>query len=95
MFDHDTRPPDLLPLAILDVRPDMALARDEGPYVRVLEAADRAGPGERIIVIAPAEPWPLYKVLDARGFSHASEHVGLDEWVVEFTRWDEEERQFA
>lgn len=92
MHEHFITPPDL-PLAILDVRPD--LARDEGPYARVLEAADRAGPGERIIVIAPVEPRPLYKVLDARGFSHASEHVGLDEWVVEFTRWGEEKRRFA
>lgn len=92
MHEQLITPPDL-PLAILDVRAEVT--RDAEPYACVLEAANRAGPGERIIVIAPVEPRPLYKALGARGFSHASEHVGLDEWVVEFTRRGDEKRQFA
>lgn len=70
--------------AILDVRPD--LERGDEPFVRIMEAAAAIPPGEHLTIIAPFEPVPLYAVLGARGFTHATEHVAPDEWLVQFTR---------
>lgn len=68
----------------LDVRP--VLAEGGEPFVEILEAAERITAGQSLVLIAPFEPAPLYGVLAGRGFSHATEHVGADEWVVRFTR---------
>lgn len=70
--------------AILDVRRDES--RSDQRYIRVMATANEVKPGEHFILIAPSEPIPLYGVLSAHGFSHAAEHVGVDEWVVQFTR---------
>lgn len=68
----------------LDVRPD--LERGDEPFVRIMEAAARVGPGQTFIVIAPFEPAPLYGVLGAQGFTYQTECVAPDEWIVRFTR---------
>ena len=68
----------------LDVRP--VLAEGGEPFVQILETAERIATGQSLVLIAPFEPAPLYSVLEGRGFSHATEHVGADEWVVRFTR---------
>lgn len=68
----------------LDVRP--VLAEGGEPFVEILEAAERMKAGQSLVLIAPFEPAPLYSVLDERGFSHATERVSDDEWVVRFTR---------
>jgi uncharacterized protein (DUF2249 family) len=70
--------------AILDVRPD--LERGDEPFVRIMEAAAAIQPGESLVIIAPFEPAPLYDVLGARGFTHATERVSAEEWIVRFTR---------
>lgn len=68
----------------LDVRP--VLAEGGEPFVEILETAERIATGQSLVLIAPFEPAPLYDVLAGRGFSHATERVGADEWVVRFTR---------
>lgn len=68
----------------LDVRP--VLEQGGEPFVQIMEAAERIQPGESLVLIAPFEPAPLYGVLGGRGFSHATERVAADEWVVRFTR---------
>lgn len=69
---------------VLDVRPD--LARGDDPFVRIIETAATVQPGKTLMLIAPFEPVPLYAVMDGRGFTHATERVANDEWVVAFTR---------
>ena len=68
----------------LDVRPVLAAGGE--PFVEILEAAERIATGQSLVLIAPFEPAPLYTVLEGRGFAHATEHVGADEWIVRFTR---------
>lgn len=70
--------------AILDVRPD--LERGDEPFVRIMEAAAAIQPSESLVIVAPFEPAPLYDVLGARGFTHATERVSAEEWIVRFTR---------
>ncbi len=70
--------------AVLDVRPD--LERGDEPFVRIMEAAEQIAPGQSFVIIAPFEPAPLYGVLAERGFTHETERVAADEWVIRFTR---------
>lgn len=69
---------------ILDVRPD--LERGDEPFVRIMEAAEATRAGETLTVIAPFEPVPLYGVLGARGFTHETQQVSADEWIIQFRR---------
>ncbi|HZW29991.1 MAG TPA: DUF542 domain-containing protein [Isosphaeraceae bacterium] len=69
---------------ILDVRPDLAAGRD--PLERILAAADRLGPGQRLVVVVHFEPVPLYSVLGQRGFQHISERGSDGTWRVTFFR---------
>ena len=67
---------------LLDVRPDLASGGE--PFVRIMEAASTIQPGGILVIIAPFEPVPLYDVLAARGFTHATAMVAPGEWVVRF-----------
>jgi hypothetical protein len=51
-----------------------------------METAERVPPGKSLVLIAPFEPAPLYQALAGRGFSHATERVADDEWIVRFVR---------
>ncbi len=68
----------------LDVRPVLEAGGE--PFVQIMETAARLQPGQSLLLIAPFEPAPLYGVLGGRGFTHATERVAADEWVVRFTR---------
>ena len=68
---------------LLDVRPELEQGGE--PFVRIMEAASAVKSGGTLVIIAPFEPVPLYDVLGARGFSHATEKVAADEWIVQFT----------
>jgi uncharacterized protein (DUF2249 family) len=69
---------------VLDVRPELEQGGE--PFVSIMEAASTITPGGTLVIIAPFEPVPLYDVLGARGFSHETEKVAADEWIVQFTR---------
>lgn len=69
---------------VLDVRP--VLEQGGEPFVQIMEAAERIPPGKTLVLVAPFEPVPLYGVLGARGFAHASQQLAADEWVVRFMR---------
>lgn len=60
-----TPPPDL----ILDAR-DMAPPE---PMERTLEALDALQPGQRLRVLLPREPFPLYGILGRNGYHHQAE----------------------
>lgn len=69
---------------VLDVRPELEQGGE--PFVHIMEAASAIKPGGTLVIIAPFEPVPLYDVLGARGFTHETEKVAADEWLVQFTR---------
>ena len=37
--------------------------------VRTMEALDRIGPSQKLLVLLPREPYPLYRALEINGFS--------------------------
>lgn len=68
----------------LDVRDELAAGGE--PFVRIMEAAATIPSGQSLVLVAPFEPVPLYAALGGRGFTHETECVAADEWVVKFTR---------
>lgn len=67
----------------LDVRDELAAGGE--PFVRIMETASTIPSGQSLVIIAPFEPVPLYGALGGRGFTHETECVAADEWVVKFT----------
>ncbi len=55
-------------MATLDVRPDIEKGGD--PFNRIMATVKTLKAGEALEVIAPFEPFPLYDVLEQRGFTH-------------------------
>jgi uncharacterized protein (DUF2249 family) len=68
----------------LDVREDIRAGRE--PFARIMAAVDGLLPDGVLVLRAPFEPVPLYRVLGRRGFAHWSECLGPDDWVVWFYR---------
>lgn len=69
---------------VLDVRP--VLAEGGEPFVQIMETAEHVPAGKSLVLIAPFEPVPLYQALGGRGFSHETERISDEEWVIRFTR---------
>jgi uncharacterized protein (DUF2249 family) len=51
-----------------------------------MAAVDGLPPDGLLIVRAPFEPMPLYRVLGRRGFAHWTERLAADDWSVWFYR---------
>jgi len=68
----------------LDVREDLRHGRE--PFCKVMGAVARLQSDERLRLIAPFEPAPLYSVLGNQGFDHASMQIQSGDWEVMFTR---------
>jgi hypothetical protein len=83
-MSEQTASPEAQANIVLDVRPDLEQGGE--PFVRIMAAAATIMPGGALVLIAPFEPVPLYDVLGARGFSHATKKVAVDIWIVQFTR---------
>lgn len=66
----------------LDVRGD--IRRGEEPFARIMGAVAALTPGDALVLRAPFEPAPLYKVLGRRGFAHWTERLAADDWRVWF-----------
>lgn len=43
------------------------------PLERTLEALDELQPGQRLRLLLPREPYPLYGILDRNGYHHRTE----------------------
>ena len=69
---------------IVDVRPILSSGRE--PLSEILAAADSVAPGDRLVIIAPFEPAPLFAILRGMGFQHASEPEPGGGVRVVFTR---------
>ncbi|MBI2393055.1 MAG: DUF2249 domain-containing protein [Deltaproteobacteria bacterium] len=68
----------------LDVREDLRAGRE--PFQRIVDAA-KALPADGVLrVRAIFEPAPLYGVFAKRGFAHATERLGDEDWRVWFHR---------
>jgi uncharacterized protein (DUF2249 family) len=72
----------------LDVREDIRAGRE--PFARIMAAVDGLPPDGVLILRAPFEPVPLYRVLGRRGFAHWAERLAADDWSVWFYRVGEE-----
>ncbi|MFP8954069.1 DUF2249 domain-containing protein [Natrialbaceae archaeon A-arb3/5] len=55
---------------------------DGPPFDEIIAELDQLTADERLRLIAPFEPKPLYEVLDARGFDHESQQQSADLWYV-------------
>src|SRR5262245_3839962 len=68
----------------LDVRDEIRQGRE--PFGRIMAAVNALDPGEALVLRAPFEPTPLFRVLARRGFASWIERRALDDCVVWFFR---------
>jgi uncharacterized protein (DUF2249 family) len=68
----------------LDVREDLRAGRE--PFARIMAAVDALRPDGVLVLRAPFEPVPLYRVLARRGFAHWTESSEAEDWLVWFYR---------
>ncbi|WP_049923305.1 DUF2249 domain-containing protein [Halopiger djelfimassiliensis] len=55
---------------------------DGPPFDDIISALGSLEDGERLRLIAPFEPKPLYEVLEARGYAYESQQREGDVWHV-------------
>jgi uncharacterized protein (DUF2249 family) len=72
----------------VDVREDLRAGRE--PFSRIMAAVNALGAAQVLRVRAIFEPVPLFSALAKRGFTHASQQDGPDDWSVWFWRADAE-----
>jgi uncharacterized protein (DUF2249 family) len=68
----------------LDVREDFLNGRE--PFSRVMAAVAKLQPDEKLRLVAPFEPKPLFSVLGNQGFEQESKKMPSGDWEVLFTR---------
>jgi len=68
----------------LDVREN--IRRGEEPLAHIMAVVGDLACDQALVVRAPFEPVPLYRVLGARGFHHWTERRSPDDWCVSFYR---------
>jgi len=69
---------------VVDARP--ILARGEEPFAEIMDAAERVGDDEVLVVYAPFEPVPLEGVLGEQGFRYIADELDGGDWRVTFAR---------
>lgn len=60
--------------------------RGEEPFGAIMAAVDQLGQDDVFVLINSFEPLPLYRVMESKGFDHATERVAADHWRITFTR---------
>jgi len=55
------------------------------PMERVLDALNGLKPGQRLRVLIPREPYPLYKILERNGYQH--ETKSREDFLYEVLIW--------
>lgn len=71
-------------IVTVDVREEIALGRE--PFGRIMKAAESLKAGQRMKLLAPFQPVPLFGVLAANGFSHEVRETTSGDWEVLFSR---------
>ena len=69
---------------VLDVRP--IFERGETPCTAIDAAAAQVAPGQKLVLLAPFEPLPLYAKLARQGFQAAPQPQADGSWRIEFSR---------
>jgi uncharacterized protein (DUF2249 family) len=68
----------------VDVREDIHSGGE--PFSKIMTAAAALQAGERLLLIAPFEPVPLFRVLEKQGFVHTGQANAAGDWEILFTR---------
>jgi uncharacterized protein (DUF2249 family) len=68
----------------LDVRDDLKRGRE--PFSRIMQTVSELKETEDLLLIAPFEPTPLFRVLSQHGFSHQARTTAEGDCEVLFTR---------
>jgi uncharacterized protein (DUF2249 family) len=68
----------------LDVREDLKRGRE--PFSKIMQAVAGLQANDKLLLIAPFEPAPLYRVLREQGFAHESKMTPEGDWQVLFSR---------
>jgi uncharacterized protein (DUF2249 family) len=71
-------------IVTLDVREDLRNGRE--PFSKIMNAVGQLRPDEKLLLVAPFEPAPLFDVLAKRGFSHSAREIENGDWEIIFTR---------
>lgn len=66
----------------LDVRSD--IKRGNEPFSRIMRTVAELAPGQKLLLLVPFEPVPLFRVMAARGFAHTAERAPSGHWEVLF-----------
>ena len=68
----------------VDVRDDIRGGRE--PFSKIMNAAAALQTNEQLLLIAPFEPVPLFRVMEKQGFRHTVQSNKPDDWEVLFMR---------
>lgn len=68
----------------VDVRPDIYFGHE--PFPRIMRAVAKLGPCDKLLLLAPFEPQPLYRVMSGLGFSYVASELPSGGWEVLFER---------
>ena len=71
--------------ALPDLEIDVCGLEPPEPLERVLEALGRLQPGQRLRVLIPREPFPLYRILERNGYAH--ETKSREDFLYEVVIW--------
>jgi uncharacterized protein (DUF2249 family) len=71
-------------IVTLDVRPDLEQGRS--PFARILDRVRQLSEQEDLLLLAPFEPVPLFKVLAEHGFGYSAQRNESGDWQVLFSR---------
>jgi len=62
--------------------------RGEDPFDEIMRYVDLLQGGDSLVLINTFEPFPLYRVMEEKGFSHSAEQLGPSYWRIKFYRGD-------
>lgn len=68
----------------VDVRPDIYFGHE--PFQRIMRAVSKLEAGDKLLLLAPFEPVPLYRVMAGHGYSHTANELSSGGWQVVFER---------
>lgn len=68
----------------IDVREDIKLKIE--PFKKIMDAVKSLEGDQQLILHAPFNPFPLFKVMAKKGFDHESEQIENKHWKITFTR---------
>jgi uncharacterized protein (DUF2249 family) len=71
-------------VVVLDVREDIQKGRE--PFSKIMQTVAGLRTDQKLLLIAPFQPVPLFGVMANQGFSHRAKPTAAGDWEVLFTR---------